>query len=187
MVVYQAADRPIEHRQVVRIEGGAIVVDETVRIDRSLRDLPRVGVRFVLPAGFERLDWLGLGPGTSYPDRRAAVRFGRWTSTVADQALPFVMPQEHGLHLDTVWFELAAADLAVRIAGDHPLAFSALHHSVEDLTATTHAHRVPERPETFVHVDVAHRGLGTFACGPDTHDRFKLHGGIYRFRWTLTA
>ena len=58
---------------------------------------------------------------------------------------------------------------------------------VEDLTAATHAHLLAARPETFVHLDVAHRGLGTFACGPDTHDRFKLHGATYRFRWTLTA
>ena len=104
-----------------------------------------------------------------------------------DQALPFVVPQEHGLHLDTVWFELTRAGLDVRIAGDRPLAFSALHHSSEDLTAATHAHLLAARPETFVHLDVAHRGLGTFACGPDTHDRFKLHGATYRFRWTLTA
>ena len=180
-----ATGEAIEHRQTLRVEDGAVVVDEVVRVDRSLRDLPRVGVRFALPAGFEELSWLGLGPGTSYPDRRAAVRFGRWMSTVTDQSLPFVVPQEHGLHLDTEWFELSRGELAVRIAGDRPLAFSALHHSCEDLTEATHAHLLAARPETFVHLDVAHRGLGTFACGPDTHDRFKLHGATYRFRWTI--
>jgi beta-galactosidase len=62
---------------------------------------------------------------------------------------------------------------------------SALPHSAADLTAASHAHELPARDRTFVHVDAAHRGLGTLACGPDTHDRWKLDGGRYRWAWTL--
>ena len=183
-----ATGRPIEHRQRVEaLDGSRLLVAETITIDRALLDLPRVGVTFALPAAFDRLDWLGLGPGDSYPDRRAAVRFGRWKAEVADLVVPFVKPQEYGLHVDTEWFRLASPELALHVDGDRPLAFSALPHSTAELQSATHAHLLPPSTATHVHLDVAHRGLGTAACGPDTHRRHLVDGGTYRFTWTLTA
>ncbi|MGH9270044.1 MAG: glycoside hydrolase family 2 TIM barrel-domain containing protein, partial [Ilumatobacteraceae bacterium] len=177
----------IEHRQTARLEGGAVVLADDIRIDPALGDLPRVGVRFALPAGFEALTWAGLGPESSYLDRRAAARRGTWRSTVTDQRLAFVVPQEHGLHLDTAWLQLASERDALVVGADRPFAFSALHHAVEDLTAATHAHRLAERAETFLHLDIAHRGLGTFACGPDTHPRHRIGGNRSRITWTLSV
>ena len=120
-----ATGAPVEHRQRLIATDGAVRVEDRVVIDRRIRDLPRVGVGFALPTSFDGIEWLGLGPGDSYPDRRAAARFGRWTATVSDQTLPFVVPQEYGLHLDTVWVEMRSTELALRIHGDRPLAFSA--------------------------------------------------------------
>jgi beta-galactosidase len=178
----------IEHRQRIEpLDAGQLRITEVITIDRSLRDLPRVGVRFRLPVAYQRLTWLGYGPGDSYPDRRAAVRFGRWTKNVSEQVVPFVKPQDYGLHLDTNWFELASPRSSIRVHGDRPLAFSALPHSVEELEAATHAHLLPPSTATYVHLDVAHRGLGTAACGPDTHPRHLVGGGIYRFAWTLSV
>ena len=121
---------PIAHRQRVRrLDDGGLEFSERVAIDKALGDLPRVGVTFPLQSDFDGLEWLGRGPADSYPDRLAATRFGRWSATVGEQRVPFVIPQEYGLHLDTEWFELSSERLTVRIAGDHPLAFSALPHS----------------------------------------------------------
>ena len=82
--------------------------------------------------------------GSTLPRPPRAARARPVASTVRDQALPFIVPQEYGLHLDTRWVRAGATHgLDVRIAGDRPLAFSALHHSAEDLTAATHAHQLP--------------------------------------------
>jgi beta-galactosidase len=43
------------------------------------------------------------------------------------------------------------------------------------------------RPQTTVHVDHAHRGLGTASCGPDTMPKYKLGPGTYRWTWRLTV
>ena len=73
------------------------------------------------------------------------------------------MPQEHGLHLDTEWFELrrpTTSRCASPATGRSPSRRCTTRST--DLTA-----RRPtptsclERAETFVHLDVAHRGLGT--------------------------
>ena len=179
---------PIEHRQRIdAVDAAQLRISEQISVDRSLADLPRVGVAFQLPVGFQRVSWLGLGPGDSYPDRRAAARFGRWDASVDDLVVPFVKPQEYGLHLDTNWLEVASASVVLRIHGDRPLGFSALPHSVEELQAATHAHLLPPSTATHVHLDVAHRGLGTAACGPDTHPRHLVAGGTFRFTWTLSG
>jgi beta-galactosidase len=177
----------VEHRQRAEAGAGGVRFTETISIDRALRDLPRVGVRFELPPEFNQLHWLGLGPGDSYPDRRAAALFGRWEANVGELVVPFVRPQEYGLHLETVWFRLATTDRSVRVTGARPLAFSALPHSVDELQDATHAHLLPASTATHVHLDVAHRGLGTAACGPDTHPRHLVAGGTHRFSWAFAA
>jgi beta-galactosidase len=41
------------------------------------------------------------------------------------------------------------------------------------------------RPAAVVHLDAAHRGLGTASCGPDTLPEYLVGPGIYRWSWTL--
>jgi beta-galactosidase len=41
------------------------------------------------------------------------------------------------------------------------------------------------RPTAVVHVDAAHRGLGTASCGPDTLPEYLVGPGTYRWSWVL--
>lgn len=178
----------IEHRQRVTPGDAGLDLVDTFHVDATLHDLPRLGVRWSLDAAFDQLQWSGLGPGSSYPDRRAATRHGVWSAVIGEEHCPFVIPQEYGLHLDCDWFAIGDGARRLVAAGDggrSRFAFSALPHSVEDLAAATHAHLLPRRRGTHVHVDVAHRGLGTAACGPDTAPRWIVGGGRYRLAWSL--
>lgn len=65
----------------------------------STCSLPRIGVVLTLRPGFERLEWDGPGPVESYADRQASAIDGRWRSTVTEEYVPYVMPQEHGQHV----------------------------------------------------------------------------------------
>src|SRR4030095_4625823 len=74
------------------------------------------------------------------PDRKASGCFGLWRSTVTEQYVRHVVPQEHGHHVETRWIELASeAGVVVRIDGARPFGFAASHHRAEDLTAALHA------------------------------------------------
>ena len=140
-----------------------------------------------LPAGFERLSWLGLGPDESYPDRCRGARHGLFESTVAAQYVPHIRPQEHGLHIDTTWFEISNGTHTIRVVGDRLLAFSALHYTATDLATATHDVELVERRETIVRLDVAHRGLGVASCGPDTLEPYMVRSGTYRWAYTISA
>ena len=56
-----------------------------------------------------------------------------------------------------------------------------------DLDAATHDVELRPRAETLVHLDAAHRGVGTASCGPDTLDPYVLRPGTYRWTWILTT
>jgi beta-galactosidase len=182
-----AADAVVEHRERITFHpDGAIEFDEDVRVPALFTDLPRIGVVFDLVPGFDDLEWYGRGPHESYPDRRRGAAVGRYESTVKHEYVPYIVPQEHGGHTDTRWFTVAAdAGPTVRIDAPRPFHFSASHFSAEDLTAATHDVELVARPETIVHVDVAHRGLGTLSCGPDTLPQYRIGPGRYRFSWSL--
>jgi beta-galactosidase len=93
------------------------------------------------------------------------------------------MPQEHGLHTDTRWCTLSDGVVTLRIDAPEPFMFSALHHTPEALTTATHDGELVADPHTIVHIDHAHRGLGTASCGPDTLPRYRIAAGRHRFTW----
>ena len=56
-----------------------------------------------------------------------------------------------------------------------------------DLTAVAHHDELVPRPGYVVHIDAAHRGLGTASCGPDTAPSYLVPPGVHRWSWTLRA
>jgi beta-galactosidase len=162
------------------------MVVETAEIPDVLSDLARVGTVLELGPGLEELRWFGSGPHETYPDRKRAGLVGVWSSTVTDQYVPYIRPQENGGHADVRWLDVAdARGDGLRIELAEPLQVSATHMRAADLAAATHDVDVRPVSETIVHLDAAHRGLGTASCGPDTLPEYLIRPGTYRWSWTL--
>jgi beta-galactosidase len=171
---------------VTPLAGGAIRVDEMAEIPDALADLARVGTVLEVAAGLDRVEWFGRGPHEAYPDRRRAGRVGRWRSTLDDLHVPYVRPQESGGRADVRWISLVdATGRGLRITLDVPRQVSASRFRAEDLAAATHHGELVPRPAAIVHVDAAHRGLGTASCGPDTLPEYLVGPGTYRWSWLL--
>jgi beta-galactosidase len=169
------------------VDGGVHVAEEAV-IPVELSDLPRVGTVMELAPGLEAVEWFGLGPHESYPDRARAGLVARWRSTVSDLFTPYIRPQEAGGRADVRWLELRdGSGAGVRLTMGRPMQVSATHFRATDLDATTHADELVPCPETIVHLDAAHRGLGTASCGPDTLESYLVRPGTYRWEWTLAS
>lgn len=182
-----AAGIEVPHEmRIASLGDGTVRIDERVEIPPLLRDLARVGTVLTLGPGCEALEWFGRGPHETYPDRRVGAAVGRWASTVADQHVPYIRPQENGGHADTRWLVLRAADGGGwRIELDRPRQVSVSHFTAADLDAARHDEELRPRDETFVHLDAAHRGLGTASCGPDTLPEYLVPTGEHRWSWTL--
>jgi len=177
----------VGHEQRFRpLPAGGLAVDEVVEIPPELPDLARVGIVLRTGPGFEKARWFGRGPIETYPDRHRGGLLARWESTVADLYVPYVKPQENGGRAEVRWFELwDGADRGLRLSFDRPLQVSASHYAAADLAAASHDVDLVARPETIVHIDAAHRGLGTASCGPDTLPEYICGPGRYAWSWTL--
>ena len=165
---------------------GGVMVHEKVTIPDVLADLARVGIVMEAIAGLERTEWFGRGPVETYPDRRRGAPIARWASTVTAEYVPYVRPQENGGHSDVRWVELSdGAGRGFRIATDEPRQMSATHFRAADLAEAKHDVELTPRAETVIHLDVAHRGLGTASCGPDTLPQYRVGPGVYEWWWTI--
>jgi beta-galactosidase len=183
------AAQPIRERERIRVlPGGDVWFEHVVEIPAPYDDLPRVGVELALAPGFEKVEWLGLGPHECYRDRRAAAVVGRWASRVDAFFEPYVVPQEHGNRCDVRWVAFrAGGGPALLLVPPRGGEFSASHFTAADLYAAKHAGELVRRPETIVHLDHWNRGLGTASCGPDTLPRHRIGSGTHRFAWRLRA
>jgi beta-galactosidase len=183
------AEELVDHEMSMVAGPGGRTVEchHRVVVADHLADLARVGISFSLPGRFDRIDWYGRGPHENYPDRNRSALIGRWSAPPDDE--PYLVPQEFGLRTDTRWLELVASASSerVRIQVVHPLAlhFSATRYRVEDLYVARNQADLRPRKELVVHLDVAHRGLGTASCGPDVLDLYKLPAGEYRFAYRI--
>jgi beta-galactosidase len=186
-----AGGHSVAHDQTFRaLSDGGIEVGERVVVPDGLTDIARVGIVLETVPGLESATWFGRGPHESYPDRRRGARVGRWQSSVTDLATPYVKPQENGGRADVRWLELAepggqAAGRGLHLTFDRPLQVSATHHRGADLASAGHDIDLVARPETVVHIDAAHRGLGTASCGPDTLPEYLVGPGTYEWTWTI--
>jgi beta-galactosidase len=158
-------------------------IDLQVKCFGELPPLPRLGLTMSLPEGFETFTWLGRGPGESYSDRKAGVPVGLYHSTVDDQFVPYILPQEHGNKTDVRWAALSNAEGQGLLVMSEPLMeVSASHFTADDLYQAMHTNELVRRPETILNLDLAQCGLGGNSCGPATLDKYLIWPGEFRLR-----
>ncbi|OQR62571.1 beta-galactosidase [Streptomyces maremycinicus] len=176
----------VRHRQVFTPVEGGIRIDEQAELPEEFDDVARVGSVFETVAGPDRLDWFGQGPWESYPDRSAGAPVGHHHAPVDALFTPYLRPQESGGRHGVRRFTLSAPDATgLSVTLDEPRQVSVTRYRAEDLTAVTHHDELVPRAGCVVHLDAAHRGLGTASCGPDTFPSYLVAPGVHRWSWTL--
>ena len=138
------------------------------------KQLPRFGLSLRLDPALEHMAYYGRGPHENYVDRRRSAFFGLWRSTVTEQYVDYLRPQDNGYRTDLRWVAFTDGQgRGVRFSSSFPLHVQALHYSLEDLVHARHRDsesrvRVPlaPRPEVFLNLDFRQCGLGGASCGP---------------------
>ncbi|MDJ0920027.1 MAG: glycoside hydrolase family 2 TIM barrel-domain containing protein [Henriciella sp.] len=188
---WQGADGlALTHETLWSLDDNKATIHERIDLPEAWTDLPRVGLRFHVPKRLSHLDWYGLGPDESYPDRKSAQTIGHWSSSVEEQYHPYVRPQEYGAHEAARQFTLMdPAGGGMKIAFPQPLGFTARPHHTADLDEAETLAQLEalsaDRTAHEVRIDVAQRGLGTAVCGPDALPPYRVGSGSYAFVWEL--
>ncbi|MDR2130148.1 MAG: DUF4981 domain-containing protein [Odoribacteraceae bacterium] len=96
-------------------------------------EVPRVGIRFRLPATMDQVQYLGRGPEENYLDRKAGTLVGLYASSAGELYYPYVRPQENGHHTDTRWVALNEPNgRGLLVEADSIIGFNALRNTIED-------------------------------------------------------
>ncbi|GMA87746.1 hypothetical protein GCM10025868_29960 [Angustibacter aerolatus] len=174
-------------------DAGRAEVEPTVTPTGEWPDTwPRLGVAMALPggsSGLEQVEWLGLGPDEAYPDSDEGARYGLWSRGVFGMQTRYVRPQENGHRPGTRWARLAgeAGALVVEATGGGSFGLTVRPWSVAALTAADHVGDLVPDGRTWLHLDHAHHGLGTHACGPDVFEPYVLRPRAATFGFRFTA
>ena len=167
---------------------GRVEIDFSAHIDPSLDAVPRAGIEFRLPGGFEQLEFYGMGPSQNYRDMQLSATLGRWQSTVEAQHFPFNPPSECGGHEGTRWLTLTDAEgLGLRVDGSAPFHFDVHHNSIQEYRAARHDHELARNnTQSWLHLDAAHEGIGSNMAWSTAIDRCTwLSGGDFHAHFTL--
>jgi beta-galactosidase len=99
----------------------------------AVPELPRLGVRFRIPATMNNVRYFGRGPEENYVDRNHGTMVGLYKTTTENLYFPYVRPQENGHRTDTRWLELTnTSGSGLKLLGHETFGFNALRNSVED-------------------------------------------------------
>lgn len=128
--------------------------------------------------------WDGLGPMESYPDADRAAMVGRYSRNVAEMQTNYTHPQENGARQGVTQADIGLAGGGLRLTvGEVRYAGNAADGVVLTVRPWSHqqldtaAHPSELTPDglLWLHIDAAHHGLGTAACGPGVRPEYRLH------------
>ena len=155
-------------------------------------ELPRLGMRMILPEDYTNLKYYGRGPWENYSDRKESSFVGIYEQSTSEQLFPYVRPQESGNKCDVRWLELTDSEgVGLRIEGLQPLSISAMPYRAEDLDPgltkkQMHYSDVEPRREVVLQVDLAQRGVGgDNTWGAQPHDPYRLTADRYEYGYII--
>lgn len=147
---------------------------------KPLSEMPRLGMRMILPAEYEMMTWLGRGPQETYADRKTGALIGLYNATVWEQFHPYVRAQETANHCDVRWVALRnATGEGLLVVGEEPLSVSAWNFPMEDIEyrpsqmERRHGGSILKKDMVWLNIDHKQMGvggdnLGEHKCIPST-------------------
>jgi beta-galactosidase len=160
---------------------------------QELPYMPRVGNLIKLPGEFKNFTYYGRGPWENYNDRNNATHVEIHKSTVAQQYVPYIRPQENGYKTDVRWAILTNDEgVGLKVEGLQPLGVSALNFSSDDFDPgfskkQQNASDLNPRKDVFFNVDLGQTGVGgDNSWGAWTHKPYRFEEKEYRYGYILS-
>lgn len=196
IVTYELAEVQVPYTVEYFIQNnGDIKVTSSIDMTgKELPELPRFGMRVVLPGDYNNLNYYGRGPWENYADRNTSSFVGQYEDKVANQfTWTYIRPQESGYKTDVRWLTLKDTHgNGMKIVGHQPLGFSALDIPTEQLDAgewkaQRHPTDLEPQDKVFLHIDLKQRGLGgDNSWGALPHEKYRLMDDHYTYSYTMS-
>lgn len=134
---------------------------------KPLPEIPRFGMRMVIPAEYDTMEWFGRGPHENYEDRKTSAAIGLYTARVWEQYHPYVRPQETGNKCDVRYLSFSdSKGEGWLITGEETLSASAWNFPMEDIeyvpfnTERKHGGSIEKKEMVWINIDHRQMGVG---------------------------
>ena len=189
----EAQESTLQTVYQVRPNGAVKVSMHFVPGNKSLPEMPRLGMRMILPAEYDVMTWLGRGPQENYADRKTGYPIGLYTATVWEQFHPYVRAQETGNKTDVRWVALRnKAGEGLLITGEEPLNVSAWNFPLEDIdyvafnTERRHGGSIMKKDMIWLNIDHRHMGVGgDNTWGAQVHPEYTITPHEWQYSFTM--
>lgn len=148
--------------------------------------LPRFGLRFFLPETFNDVFFFGAGPEEAYEDFMGRNVVGSYRTTVAENHVDYLKPQENGSHCKsrvTLLLDAFGAGFGIESADNY--SFSVSPYTQEELAEKKHNYELEKSGCTVLCVDYRMSGLGSNSCGPITREAFRLEENTFNWNFSI--
>jgi len=174
-----------------RNETWTILADGTIELEQEIiphgqmpEMLPKVGLQFQLPKGFNNVEWFGRGPFETYPDRKTGAKVGVYKSTADEMFVPYIMPQDYGNRTDTRWLKIQNNDgKGLLIKGGEQFNFSVHKYSTDNLSRAMYSYQLQESPNTILNVDYEVSGVGGTAIRQ--LQKYRVRPGVGNYKLVI--
>lgn len=171
--------------QITVRDGNIGIKFRGVRPERNFVDqIPRFGMLYEFKKDFEDIKYKAYGPDSCYIDMRAHAFYGVYESTVTDEFVPMIMPQECGNHIGADMLALTDGTSEVEFTGEG-FEFSALHFTPEALTDALHMNELVPSDSSVVIIAYKNNGIGTNSCGPRLPEKYKFNDREFTFEYEM--
>ena len=156
--------------------------------DNQIETLPRLGFRAFLDPALDTVEYFGIGPLESYPDKCHSGRHGLFRSAVADLHEDYIRPQENGSHCGCDFVRLTGGGIALTVAGvdGSTFSFNASLYTQEELEQKKrHNYELEPCGDTVLCIDHRMAGIGSRSCGPDLSPEYRVDADHYKFAFFL--
>ncbi len=161
-----------------RMDANGLTLENRAMLAEGQPELPRFGLCFQMPAGYEHLQYFGKGPGDAYADKCQAATVGRYAAEVSEHFEHYVRPQENMAHAGSRWIELQNGRghglLCLNTAQNTEFSFNCSHYTDAELTSRAHDYELCPVPETVIRLDLCQRGIGSESCGLSLNEAWRI-------------
>lgn len=184
----------MEVKYTVRGDGSIKVDMSFTPGKKTLPEMPRLGMRMILPSDFDNMKWFGRGPHENYADRKNSALIGVYSATVWEQYHPYVRAQETGNKCDVRWVELRdKKGRGIRISGDEPLNVSAWNFPQENIeyrpfnVERRHGGSIEKKNMVWLNIDHRLMGVGgDNTWGAQVHPEYTITPHAWTYGFTIS-
>jgi len=146
--------------------------------------IPKVGLQMELSKDLQQMEWFGRGPFENYPDRKTGAKMGIYQTSVEEDYVPYIIPQDYGNRCDVHWFRLSNNEgIGLQVDSDEVFNVSAQKYTTENLDRAHYPFLLKE--EEVVTLNLDHQVSGVGGTANSVLNPYRVAPGEFEFTFSI--